>query len=101
VSRAGGVIDGGGKKTIDKASPFRFEQKTRIWELPRTRAGETMVDVLESGKDTGGGCLDMHESSQVDEGQRAIRFSRSRHTSSHPSACSHKRSLADTDHGRR
>jgi len=64
-------IDVDGKKTIDKASPFRSESKPRIWEFARLQTDGTMVDVLESGKDTGGGSLDMHESTQRKDKERS------------------------------
>lgn len=100
VSREGGDIDADKRRAIDKASPFRFESKIRIWELERPQIDGTMVDVLESGKDTGGGSLDMHER-LAKGGPGTIRFSRSSHTSSHPTACGCKvlSYLPHTDHG--
>ena len=78
------------RKTIDKASPFRSESKIRIWELKRPQIDGTMVDVLENGKDTRGGCSDMHESSQRKDKGGAIRILRSRHTLSHCNGYGHR-----------
>ena len=55
ASRELDVIDADEKRPIDKASPFRFEAKVRIWELTRPQFDGAMVDVLESGGDTGDG----------------------------------------------
>lgn len=69
-----GDIDVEEKSAIDKASPFRFESKIRIWELRRPPTDGEMVDVLESDGDTGGGSSDMLESSQKRDEFGAIRI---------------------------
>ena len=73
-----GDIDGDEKRTGHKASLFRFESKNRIWELARPQTDKIMVDVLESGRVTSGGSLDMLEDSQRKGkrsfGPHAIRF---------------------------
>lgn len=62
-----GVDEENEEPIIDEAS-FRFEYlEIRIWESPRPQTNGIMVDVLENGKDTGGGSLNMHESSQTNE----------------------------------
>ena len=67
-----GDIDADEKSAIDKASPFRFESKIRIWESRRPQIDKEMVDVLESGEvDTGGGSSDIRESSQGKDKKRS------------------------------
>ena len=70
VSCERGDIDGDGKKTIDKASPSRFKSKIRIWESERPQTDRAMVDVLESGKDTEGGFLNIHTKARKEGGTR-------------------------------
>lgn len=62
------------KSAIDKASPFRFESKNRIWESRRPQPDGVLVDVLESDGGTGGGSSDMLESSQKKDDSGAIRI---------------------------
>ena len=64
-------IDADEKRPIDKASPFRFKSEGRIWELTRPQFDGAMVDVLESGRDTGGGVLDMFETLQRRDNERS------------------------------
>jgi hypothetical protein len=70
VSCEAGDVDVDEKRTIDKASPSRFESKIRIWELAPPQTDGIMVDVLETGK-VAGGSLDMLESSQK-KGKRSL-----------------------------